>query len=219
MIANETRTSGGTSAILPAERKKATFDIEKLTNLLDGGPEMTKKRRFILSPTKNLSVSQRIYLSRPEQFKLHLQHLFKTHEAYWDFYQPSREELVWMSENSMFTGTTVHILHTPSTQILIKLITQINHYGLFIATISGQCTEEQKKWWLDRARKMKIFGSYCQTELGHGSNVRGILCSAVYDKNTQEFVLNTPTLRSIKWWPGAQACRGPLSHYVARLLI
>lgn len=37
---------------------------------------------------------------------------------------------------------------------------------------------------------------------GHGSNVRGLQTIAEYDKSTQEFILNTPTLQSIKWWPG-----------------
>jgi acyl-CoA oxidase len=45
-----------------------------------------------------------------------------------------------------------------------------------------------------------MVGVYCQTELGHGSNVRGLQTVATYDKNTQEFILNTPTLASIKWW-------------------
>lgn len=29
------------------ERQNATFDVEKLTNILDGGPELTKRRREI----------------------------------------------------------------------------------------------------------------------------------------------------------------------------
>lgn len=38
--------------------------------------------------------------------------------------------------------------------------------------------------------------------MGHGSNVRGLQTTAIYDKATQEFILDTPTLGSRKWWPG-----------------
>ncbi len=49
---------------------------------------------------------------------------------------------------------------------------------------------------------MKIIGCYAQTELGHGSNVRGLRTIATFDKASQSFILNTPTLQSMKWWPG-----------------
>lgn len=52
------------------------------------------------------------------------------------------------------------------------------------------------------ALQHKIIGCYAQTELGHGSNVRGLQTIAVYDKEKQQFVLSTPTLQSMKWWPG-----------------
>lgn len=35
--ASESRNSGGTANVLPEERAKASFDIEKMTNVLDGG--------------------------------------------------------------------------------------------------------------------------------------------------------------------------------------
>ena len=79
----------------------------------------------------------------------------------------------------------------------------MNHYGLFLPTLLTQCSAEQQSWWLARALKCELIGCYCQTEMGHGSNVRGMMTTATYDKSTDEFVMNTPTLRSIKWWPGA----------------
>jgi len=45
-----------------------------------------------------------------------------------------------------------------------------------------------------------MIGVYAQTELGHGSNVRGLNTTAHYDKATQEFVLHSPSLQAIKWW-------------------
>ena len=47
-----------------------------------------------------------------------------------------------------------------------------------------------------------IFGTYVQTELGHGTFVRGLETTATYDKKTQEFIINSPTLTSLKFWPG-----------------
>ena len=52
-------------------------------------------------------------------------------------------------------------------------------------------------WWLPRALTFKIIGSYAQTELGHGSNVRGLQTTAHYDKETDEFLLNTPVLAGV----------------------
>jgi len=43
------------------------------------------------------------------------------------------------------------------------------------------------------------------TELGHGSNARNILTTAVYDKNTKEFIINTPCDEAMKFWIGGAA--------------
>ena len=76
------------------------------------------------------------------------------------------------------------------------------HYGMFMPTILGQGTDEQQAEWVARARNLNIIGTYAQTELGHGTFVRGLETTATYDERTQEFVLNSPTLSSYKWWPG-----------------
>ena len=45
-------------------------------------------------------------------------------------------------------------------------------------------------------------GTYAQTELGHGTFIRGLETTATYDPRTEEFILNSPTLTAFKWWPG-----------------
>jgi len=45
-------------------------------------------------------------------------------------------------------------------------------------------------------------GCYAQTELGHGSNVAALETTAILDKSTDEFVINSPTITSTKYWPG-----------------
>ncbi|KAK9144546.1 hypothetical protein Sjap_004449 [Stephania japonica] len=76
------------------------------------------------------------------------------------------------------------------------------HWEMFVPTIKGQCNEEQKQKWLPLANKLQIIGCYAQTELGHGSNVRGLETTATFDPISDEFVINSPTLTSTKWWPG-----------------
>lgn len=39
-----------------------------------------------------------------------------------------------------------------------------------------------------------------------GTHLRGLETTATYDPATQEFILNSPTVTSIKWWPGGRKC-------------
>eukprot|EP01088_Endostelium_zonatum_P011412 TRINITY_DN25544_c0_g1_i1.p1 TRINITY_DN25544_c0_g1~~TRINITY_DN25544_c0_g1_i1.p1 ORF type:complete len:501 (-),score=105.77 TRINITY_DN25544_c0_g1_i1:98-1600(-) len=196
----ESRTCGGTGGMLDAERKKATFDVLKLTHLLDGGPKKTKRRHFILSPTKDLDTSDKPNWEREEHLAQHVKTFMGIHEAYWNII-PTREEAAWMSENSMISGALM------------------NHYGLFLPTLSSQANDDQKFQWAMPALQLQIIGSYGQTELGHGSNVRGLQTIAEYDAKTEEFILNTPTLRSLKWWPGALGKVGTHTIVYAQLII
>ncbi|KAG6439335.1 hypothetical protein O3G_MSEX000686, partial [Manduca sexta] len=79
------------------------------------------------------------------------------------------------------------------------------HSGMFVPTIMNQASEEQAAEWLPKALSMQIIGTYAQTELGHGTFIRGLETTATYDPKTEEFVLQSPTLTSHKWWPGGLA--------------
>lgn len=48
-----------------------------------------------------------------------------------------------------------------------------------------------------------IIGCYAQTELGHGSNVRGLETVAKWDPIKKEFEIHSPTLTASKWWNGS----------------
>ncbi|KAM0915873.1 hypothetical protein ACQ4PT_010532 [Festuca glaucescens] len=60
------------------------------------------------------------------------------------------------------------------------------------------------KWLLDTENYV-IKGCFAMTELGHGSNVRGIETIATYDSQTREIVINTPCESAQKYWIGGAA--------------
>ncbi|XP_072501860.1 peroxisomal acyl-coenzyme A oxidase 1 isoform X3 [Notamacropus eugenii] len=76
------------------------------------------------------------------------------------------------------------------------------HLGMFLPTLLHQATQEQQEHFFMPSWNLEIIGTYAQTEMGHGTHLRGLETTATYDPKTQEFILNSPTVTSIKWWPG-----------------
>ncbi|KAK1330812.1 hypothetical protein QTO34_008750 [Cnephaeus nilssonii] len=76
------------------------------------------------------------------------------------------------------------------------------HLGMFLPTLLHQATAEQQERFFMPAWNLEVIGTYAQTEMGHGTHLRGLETTATYDPETQEFILNSPTVTSIKWWPG-----------------
>jgi len=75
------------------------------------------------------------------------------------------------------------------------------HFGLYCKTIKNLGTEKHRDLLISGAG-CKQLGCYGLTELGHGSNVRGIETTATYDPVTKEYVLHSPTKTSRKFWIG-----------------
>ena len=76
------------------------------------------------------------------------------------------------------------------------------HATMCLYSLETMATEEQKRRFLALAQSFEMTLAYAQTELGHGTDVKGLQTEAVYDRATDSFILNTPTLASTKFWPG-----------------
>ncbi|XP_055762534.1 peroxisomal acyl-coenzyme A oxidase 1-like isoform X2 [Salvelinus fontinalis] len=171
------------------ERENATFDVEKLTHILDGGIEKTKRRREIESlviSDPDFQSEDLNFLSRSERYdaavKKSAQMILKLRE-----YGISDPEEIYCYK-SVFRGHHHEALGL--------------HFVMFLPTLYTQCNKEQFKKWVPLAESFKALGTYAQTEMGHGTHLRGLETTATYDPATQEFVMNSPTITSIKWWPG-----------------
>ncbi|KAE8395463.1 hypothetical protein BDV23DRAFT_194167 [Aspergillus alliaceus] len=76
------------------------------------------------------------------------------------------------------------------------------NFLMFRRTIELQGTPEQQRHWLPQIDQMSINGAYAQTELGHGTFVRGIETTATFNVETDTFTIHSPTPTSVKYWPG-----------------
>ncbi|KAM4023059.1 peroxisomal acyl-coenzyme A oxidase 2-like [Anomaloglossus baeobatrachus] len=172
---------------LASERQSPSFNVETLTNILDEGAEQTRIRRAVVSVIHKDPVFSREFLyfkTRSERHEgavrnsLHLKRKMK--EMGWD-------------ENG------------PELPYIYRALggeTGFNIHNVFIKTISALGTDEQISKWLPLASNYKIIGTYAQTELGHGTYLRGLETTATYDPGTQEFIIDTPQITATKWWPG-----------------
>ncbi|EDV23614.1 uncharacterized protein TRIADDRAFT_28074 [Trichoplax adhaerens] len=182
------------SSDLDRERRKCTFNVAELTDIINGGREKTERRQYLES----------LVLNEP---------IFN----YDDYYFLSREEKYSDAVKKTVRLVQVlkqHNIEDPEDyQTLLKYVLNLNlpialHNSMFRPTIRDQGTDEQRKKWLPLANDYKIIGTYAQTELGHGTFIRGLETTSTYDPKREEFVLNTPTLTATKWWPG---CLGKTS--------
>lgn len=76
------------------------------------------------------------------------------------------------------------------------------HSSMCLYTLENMANEEQKRQFLPLAQSFRMILTYAQTELGHGTDIRRLETEAVFDRATDSFVLNTPTMSSTKFWPG-----------------
>ena len=89
----------------------------------------------------------------------------------------------------------------------LALLTLIGaQYVLFAQAIEKLGTEYHHEKYLLGAQSARIPGCFALTELGHGSNARGIETTATYVPETKEFIINTPSDLAQKYWIGGAVC-------------
>jgi len=175
--------------LLQHERKKVSFPVEKLTNLLDGGEGRSKERRqieeLLLSDPK-LASPPFACMTREERFV------------------ESMKRTVYFMKNfckrhgwSVDDHRQLYLDRISPGEISMPI-----HRGVFIPCITSFGSPEQIEKWYPLAAELYIVGTYAQTELGHGTFLRGLETTATYDATTEEFIMDSPTITASKWWPG-----------------
>ncbi|PIK44722.1 putative peroxisomal acyl-coenzyme A oxidase 1 isoform X3 [Apostichopus japonicus] len=186
------RLSNGDAKVNPeieSERRKAEFNPEDVTYFLEGGQENTERRRALEATVFSDPAFKKQNLSFMTQEQRYTHSVGLTIKAI----KKMRELDITDNQQQWWFKEAVH----GSEETNLSL-----HSSMFLHCIYTQMTEDQQEIWLNAAFDYTVIGTYAQTEMGHGTYLRGLETTATYDPSTQEFVLHSPTLTSMKWWPG-----------------
>ncbi|GAA6008466.1 hypothetical protein JCM11491_004489 [Sporobolomyces phaffii] len=189
---------------IESARRRATFDSAVANAVLKhggrGDGESQKRIAKLLSEELAFDKTKTSYLSRPQLIERGLavaKKLFDFVDKHDLDYMEYVEALFAVDE---YCGLNLHEI-------------------AFTPVIQAQGSDEQQAEWLPKCYNHAILGAYLQTELGHGSNVQQLETTSTYDPATREFIINSPTISSTKWWIGALGVSATHGVVQARLIL
>ncbi|KAF2722413.1 acyl-CoA oxidase [Polychaeton citri CBS 116435] len=188
--------------LLKQERAQSNIPVQRLSEFLFTKAALDLKQNTlkILQNERVFDKQQNYYASRVDRFEAALARDKRLHQL--------EEKYGWTREEK---------------KVAKDLIGEPGPYGLhesmFLVTLEGQGTPEQHEKYLKHAKAYKYIGCYAQTELGHGSNVRGLETTATWDNKEKNFEIHSPHLTSSKWWIGSLGRTANFAVVMAQLMI
>ncbi|HEX5523747.1 MAG TPA: acyl-CoA dehydrogenase family protein, partial [Pedococcus sp.] len=92
------------------------------------------------------------------------------------------------------------------------------HWGLFGGAVANLGTQRHHTAYLPGILSAELPGCFAMTETGHGSDVQSLQTTATYDPETDEIVVNTPSVAARKDYIGGAARDGRLAAVFAQLV-
>uniref|UniRef100_A0A8C9PTM4 Acyl-coenzyme A oxidase n=1 Tax=Spermophilus dauricus TaxID=99837 RepID=A0A8C9PTM4_SPEDA len=172
---------------IKSERRVPSFNVERLTNILDRGAQNTAIRRKVESIIHNdpvFSLKNNYFMTQNEHYETALRKRYHI--------QMIAQRLGWLADGCELA----YAFRALSGDVALTL------NGVFMNALRSLGSEEQIAKWIPLCENFQIITTYAQTELGHGSYLQGLETEAIYDAATQEFVIHSPTMTAAKWWPG-----------------
>lgn len=188
--------------LINQERNKSGLDVERLSNFLFTKAHRQRRNEIlkILQSERIFDKSQNYFAGRVDRFETALARAKRLRQLYvqhgWD---DNDKQLA----NDLTSEPTPYGLHE----------------SMFLITLRDQTTPEQKKKFYEPASEYKYIGCYAQTELGHGSNVRGLETTATWNGDDKTFTIHTPYLTAGKWWIGSLGRTANHAVVMAQLII
>ncbi|MEM7533572.1 MAG: acyl-CoA dehydrogenase [Chloroflexota bacterium] len=202
--------------VAPLSSTESRFDMVQMTQLLDGEhAELRNRVRQILSnpyfahrPMNDYQPYLQAYRERIYEW---CQYLAKEGLGALAFPKSCGGQ-----EDSFQYMIAMEMLSYHDLSLVIKFGV---HFGLCGGSIQNLGTDYHHQKYLCDIGSLALPGCFAMTELGHGSNVRGILTTAHYDCDTQEFIIHTPVHAAHKEYIGNAAMHAQIATVFAQLTI
>ncbi|KAA0917987.1 acyl-CoA dehydrogenase [Dietzia sp. ANT_WB102] len=91
-------------------------------------------------------------------------------------------------------------------------------WGLFGGAIANLGNSETRKKYIPDVMSLDLLGCFAMTEVGGGSDVQNLETTATFDRETDEFVINTPTPSAEKAYIGNAGRDGRMAAVFAQLI-
>lgn len=115
--------------------------------------------------------------------------------------------------------TNLFTAHEMLGQIDGSLVTKFTvQNNLFGGSLMALHTDRHLPF-MKRVDSLEVMGCFCFTELGYGNNAPKMETTATYMEDTQEFVINSPTVASQKYWITNGACHANYAIVFAQTIV
>lgn len=193
-------------------RTRETFDVQRMTQLLDGNDSslIHRVKQIITSPdfkyleTDNLNEYREQVLKWAKTLADHGLGAIAYPKEYG-------------GEGNMAAYFTVmETLSYHDLSLVVKFGVQFGLWGMSVYFLG---TEKHHKKYLKDIGTLALPGCFAMTETGHGSNVRGIETTATYNHTDKTFTIHTPNEQAQKEYIGNAALHGRMATVFAKLII
>src|SRR6201998_2391948 len=110
---------------------------------------------------------------------------------------------------------TIEMLAMSDVSLMVKAGVQ---WGLFGGAIENLGTERHHEAYVQKIIDLALLGCFAMNETGHGSDVQSLETTATYDRETDEFVIHSPTKTSRKDYIGGAAETARMAAVFAQLI-
>jgi acyl-CoA oxidase len=193
------------------ETSSKAFEIDKMTRLLDGPAYEIRKKvvRFFQDPVFHYR-PLRSKASYRKQVLEWCQLMANQGYGAWAFPKEYGGAGDMSGYISIFEASAYFDL-----SLSIKFGVQ---FGLFGGSVFWLGTKKHHDKYIKAIGNLDLPGCFAMTETGHGSNVRGLETTAIYDAATKEIIINTPNYEAGKEYIG-NALHSRMASVFAQLIV